>query len=321
MKKLLLAASVAAASLAPVAAMAETTLYGNFRYTVATIDVNGVDVAGITGADNASRIGIKGSVGEKDKLTGFYHLQMAAHNQRLGGGNRALSSRFYHAGVKGGFGTLLIGRTSTPYKMAGLRIDPFYDTSAGVGHSGANYGFSSLTNGWFDNTVAYITPTIAGGLTANLAVVVDPAATDEHGINVGAVWSSNGLTVGAQLLDAANFPGVLTEGTRIHAGYKASGWSVGVNAETVDVAPLSGDFLNVSGTLNLGSGVVAASYGTVDGNLGTSGQNGAGTGYTLGYFHNLAKKTQVGALYSTTDFDGGSTADQDTIGVMLVQSF
>ena len=322
MKKLALAAAISAAAV-PTVSMAETTIYGNFRYTVGTVDTGGTDT-GITAVNNASRLGVKGSVGDKDGITGFYHLQMGANPDGngatgTGGGPTALTDRFYFAGFKGSFGTALFGRASSPYKMAGLKLDPFYDTAAGSHNAGSNYGFSSFTNGFFNNVVAYITPKIAGGLTANIVAVIDDSANDKHAFNIGGAWSSNGVTVGLQYIDADDLLG--TTAARFHAGYKAKGWSAGINYEDIDDgSPDGGQFLNISGAYGIGSGKIAASFGTVDGSM-TGLRNAKGSGYTIGYFHNLAKKTQVGGLISSVDYDAGTANDRDVVGFMLVQSF
>lgn len=329
MKKLVLAAAIAATTL-PAVSMAETTLYGNFRWTLGQIDVSGASATGdLAAVNNASRLGVKGSVGEKDGITGFWHLQMGINNDgtagtQTGGFNApVVGDRFYFAGVKGGFGTALFGRASSPYKMAGLKLDPFYDTSAGTANGGSNYGFSSFTNGFLNNVVAYITPKIAGGLTFNAVAVIDDSTADNHAFNLGGAWSSNGITVGAQYLDADDALG--TKATRLHAGYKAKGYGIGLNYEDIDDGSADGgQFLNLSGTVGVGTaGTIAASYGTVDGTmtLSPNNWNSAGSGFSLGYFHNLAKKTKVGALYSTVDLDGGNTGDRDAVGVMLIQSF
>jgi len=320
MKKLVLAAAIAATTI-PAVSSAATTLYGNFRWTVGSFDTAGADT--IQAVNNASRLGVKGSVGEKGGLTGFYHLQMGADNDT--GGGPALGSRFYFAGIKGGFGKLLLGRASHAYKMAGLRVDPFYDTSAGPGNGGSAYGFSNETNGFKNNTIAYTTPKIAGGLTVNAALFVDDTAADKHGSNVGVAWSANGLTVGAQLLSAKDTPGFGTvgsgsEGTRIHAGYKTKKWSLGVSAEDLDRGTANGEFLSAAGTIGFGAGKLAASYGSVDGTLGGARES-AGTGFSVGYFHKLAKKTEGRFIYSSTDYDAGGPGDRDVIGLMLIQSF
>lgn len=325
MKKLLLAAAVAAAMTAPVAALADTTLYGNFRWTLGSFEEGGAD-ATVKAVNNASRLGVKGSVGAKDGLKGFYHLQMGANPDGNGatgggGGTTALSDRFYFAGVQGGFGKVLLGRASSPYKMAGLKLDPFYDTSAGPSNGGSNYGFSTLTNGFLNNVVAYITPKIAGGLTFNAVAVIDDGPDDEHMFNVGGAWSTGGITVGVQAITAEPAVFGIDSAIRLHAGYKTKSFSIGVNAENLDNGTVDGDFVNVSGTVGLGAKTkLAASFGQVSGDLGGA-RNAEGTGFSVGLFHKLAKKTEARLIVSSVDYDAAALNDRDAVGIMLIQSF
>ncbi|MBL4679295.1 MAG: porin [Pseudomonadales bacterium] len=127
------------------------TFYADFRYSLNQLDVGDRTTQG---ENNASRIGFKGHYGQSDSLTAFYHLQMGVN---IDGGGDVLSDRFYYAGLKGNFGSIIYGRTSTAYKKTGLQMDPFYDSSAGAGFSGSNFGLSPLTNGWTDNSLVYTT--------------------------------------------------------------------------------------------------------------------------------------------------------------------
>lgn len=322
MNKTLFSVGIVGVLAAPAASLADTTLYGNIRWTVGQFDAGTSTVMAV---NNASRVGLKGSIGEKGGITGIYHLQMGANadgngNTGTGGGSTALTDRFYFGGIKGGFGTILYGRASSPYKMAGLKLDPFYDTSAGPLNGGSNYGFSSLTNGFFNNVLAYVSPKIGGGLTFNAVAVIDDGPTDDHAYNVGAAWSGNGITVGAQMISAEPAVFALDTAMRVHAGYKTAGWSAGISWENVDNGTVDGDFINVSGTFNVGPGKIAASYGTVDGSL-TGARNAPGAGYSVGYFHKLAKKTEARLIYSSVDYDAGGPADRDVVGLMFIQSF
>jgi predicted porin len=79
--------------------------------------------------------------------------------------------------------------------MAGLKLDPFYDTSAGAGFSGASFGLSPYTNGFFDNVIGYTTPSF-GGFGANAMTVPDDTSDDQnHHYNVGAAFDKAGCHV------------------------------------------------------------------------------------------------------------------------------
>jgi len=183
MNNLLKSLAICSASLIHFASFAESnSVYGDFRYSYNNID-NGSSST-ISGNNNASRIGFKGDIGEKKGLTAFYHLQVGAN---VDGAGDAFSQRFFFAGIKGGFGKLVYGRTSTPYKMAGLRVDPFYDTAAGSGLGVSNFGLSPTTNGWTDNTIAYSSPNF-GNVTLNASTYLDDSDANEHDINLGLLY-------------------------------------------------------------------------------------------------------------------------------------
>lgn len=325
MKKIILAAAVSAV-LAPVAAVADAKLYGNFRASVVSVDNGTVDSTQFE--NNASRLGVKGSVGEDGGLTGFYHLQMGAENDA---GGQALSSRFYFAGVKGNFGKVMVGRFSSPYKMAGLKTDPFYDTSAGARNGGSNFGLSNLTNGFLNNGIAYVSPKIGGAFTINVAAFLDDDDASSNALNgagnnplnIGATYNKGGLTASVQHFTDSVAGG---DATRVAAGYKAGAFGVAASFEDRD-DNTADQFTYVSGTYKVSPKTkLAASFGSVDGtNAGAAdgqgriGFNTAGDGYAVGVFQKIAPKTTVSAIYSDVDADNGNGREAFALG--LVQSF
>jgi len=340
-------AAAVASILAPATVLADTTLYGALRMSAVSGERNGADFGGVV--NNASRIGIKGSYGEDGGLTGFFHVQMGADTDGTTSGV-GLTSRFAFAGVKGGFGKVVMGRLSSPYKMAGLKVDPFYDTSAGTGHGGANFGLSSFTNGFLNNSIGYISPKLGGSVTINAVAFLDKddetamtAASDaiinaggtaaaaaaaaaavnaKNMFNVGATYSANGITASVQHMTEV-------EATRLAVGYKTGAFGVGLSYEDVQNANADTalnkdngtDHLYLSGTYKVApKTTLAASY-------GTQGAENSATadidGYSLGVFHKVASKTTVSAIYSDVDTDTttGSTGDRSVFAIGLVQKF
>lgn len=108
MKKVIYAAAVLAMCVTPLSAMAEsTTLYGQLRYSLNSVDedlVGGQD--GLIGEDNVSLFGLKGSYGEEVK--DFFHLQTGA-SVADGAGNAAFDQRFFFGGLEGDFGKVAYG--------------------------------------------------------------------------------------------------------------------------------------------------------------------------------------------------------------------
>jgi len=319
MKKTLISAAIAASILAPVSvAMADTKVYGAIRTSVLLAgEKGGADLGGVV--NNASRLGVKGSYGDEGGLTGFFNIQEGVQTDANGGSG--FTNRFAMAGVKGGFGTVVVGRLSSPYKMAGLKLDPFYDTSAGTGNGGSNYGLSSLTNGWLNNVVGYISPKFGGAFSVNLVAVLDKDDNSSNGIsadgdnvfNPGITYSSNGITAGVQHITEI-------EATRLTLGYKAGSYSAGVSYEDNAGGIDGAEAIHLAGTYKIGKSTLAASYGSIDGTGAATGFNTEGTGFSLGLFQKVAPKTTITAIYSDVDAEIDAN-DRDQFSVGLIQAF
>lgn len=288
-------------------------IYGDFRLSyqkqntrTSTMSTNGLSVV-----NNASRLGFKGAT-EHDGLEAFYHFQLGAVNDNPED-SIALTSRFYFAGLKHKFGTVKMGRLSTPYKMVGVKMDNFYDTSAGKSAGGATFGLSGLNNGFTDNSLVYVSPSFMG-VTVTLATYIDDSDVDQNDYNLGLTYANNGINAGIQRL-AVNTSAVVagsTSGksaTRYHAGYNADMFNVGVSYEDFET---NATYTYVNAAFMMGSGKkVAASYGAVS---DTGSKSTDGTGYTLGYFCDVMPKTTAHVLASRVDHDDNQSKT-DTLAV------
>ena len=313
-KKILMAAAVAVACGAPVAAMADANIYGQFRYSLNSADADDGAGSSLSGEDNVSLFGLKAS-SEGDGTKAFVHLQTGANADAAGG--TAFAQRFYFGGLKGGFGTVAYGRMSTAYKMVGFKMDPFYNLSH-VGANGqlskslATYGLSGANNGFTDNAIQYTSPTMSG-LKINVGLYVDDGVNDDHGTAAGVSYSANGITAGVQMISADKTATVAAlcadcDAVRIHGGYKTDAWSADLSLETVDVnATDDKSYMFLVGKYNVSKATqLVMTVGTVD-----DDKDGAdeGTGFTLGAFQTIAPKTQVYASYSSASLDNITTAD------------
>ena len=346
-KKILLATAVAIACGAPLAAMADANIYGQFRYSLNSADSDEGDGSSMSGEDNVSLFGLKAEVG--DDIKAFVHLQTGANADGDGAvsttttvpvvdpvtglpvvpaatvdvtsttdGGRAFAQRFYFGGLKGSFGTVAYGRMSTAYKMAGFKIDPFYNLSH-VGANGklskslATYGLSAATNGFTDNAIQYTSPEMSG-LKVNVGLYIDDSQNDEHGTGVGVAYTAKDFNVGVQFISndkTATVAKLTADGDamRVHGGYKADAWSVDASFETVDVNATGDDksYMFLVGKYKVAEKTqLVMTIGTVD-----DDKDGAdeGTGYTLGAFQTIAPKTQVYLSYSAASLDNITAAD------------
>ena len=317
MKKTLLTLAVAACCV-PVVAMADASLYGQFRYSINSADADLGAGSTLAGEDNVSLFGLKASTG--DDVEAFVHLQTGASAN--GGSVSAFNQRFYFGGLKGAFGTVAYGRMTNAYKMPGFKLDPFYNMSH-VGAGGtlqtglATYGLSGATNGFTDNALQY-TSNAMGGLKVNVGLYVDDAAADDHGTNVGVSYSAGKFNAGLQLASngttAATAPGVIADGDamRVHAGYKEANWSAGLSYEIVDLtATTDANYMYLVGRYDLSNETEAVlSIGSV------SDGAAAGSGFNGGIFQTVAPKTQVYVLYSAASLDNpvaGSLGKDPTV--------
>ena len=152
MKKIL-SLAIAAALVAPVAAMAEATVYGKAHMVIQnTSEDDGTDEVDVWSVDSIdSRVGVKGSEDLGGGLKAVYKFEFKV-NLDDGSG---LGDRNQYVGLAGGFGTLLLGRHDTPLKMSQGKFDQFGDVAGDI---------KSVIPGEdrVDNVIAYVSPSMDG---------------------------------------------------------------------------------------------------------------------------------------------------------------
>jgi len=298
-----------------------TELYGDFRYSYNRADAG--DSARWAGANNASRLGLRAEVSGRE-LTIFADLQ-AGMNVGAEEDGGAFTQRYYLAGIRGDFGTATFGRHSTAYKMAGLRLDPFYDTSTlsaagGVPSTGlfagASFGLSNLTNGWADRTLAYTSPSLRG-VTGNAAVYLD--TDSDHAYGLGLRYRGRGFQGGLQYYDAGEgrtWPQAAgtDDALRGHLSYRGGSWSVGVSYEHLEVeSGEAQEFFFAAATIDATPELtLAAAVGDVgEGEVQPMG----GTGFHGGVSYALYPQAEVHALYSWLDRSPGPNRGNLSLGL------
>ncbi|HEX7070754.1 MAG TPA: porin [Rhodothermales bacterium] len=297
---------------------ASAEAYGDFRYSLNYADAG--DTTHWASANNASRFGVRGEV-KGEKLAAFVDLQSGVSIDGEAGGV-AFTQRIYVAGLRGAFGQVSFGRQNMAYKLAGLRLDPFYDTStlsttAGVPvtglFAGASFGLSELTNGFANRSLAYTSPDLHG-VTLNAVGLLDPDG--EHDFGVGGAFRREGLEVGVQYFDVrggaawAQTAGI-DYAVRVHGQYTAPAkWSVGASYEHIG-DDVDGNLLYVSGTVTPVPPVtVAASVGFLGGDTPFDGY----TGVHAGVFYTLLPGVRVHALFSYVDVTDSEARANGAVG-------
>lgn len=185
MNKKLIAVAVAAA-LAPAVAMADSgnvTIYGSMHLSVDSLNGNS-SVAGTDNqretniSSNSSFIGFKGTEDLGNGLKAVWQLESmvamgeTAEASATNGAN-SLTSRNSFLGLSGGFGTALLGKHDTPFKLVGRKAELFGD------QIGDSRNLISAGGATWDmrpsNVIAYVSPAMSG-FTGAIAYVTNGTA-------------------------------------------------------------------------------------------------------------------------------------------------
>jgi len=166
MNKKLIALAVFGACVAP-AAMAQTaggpvTLYGRVFETV--VSVEGKAGGGNPAIprrtridDQASLLGVRGTEDLGTGLKAFFQLETAFKPDQ---NDTTFAARNSGVGLEGGWGSVVIGRWDTPYKVSTYPIDAFGDLTmagiSGLGHDQGNFDRRD------QNMIQYWSPNFAG---------------------------------------------------------------------------------------------------------------------------------------------------------------
>lgn len=266
--KNLLAISIAAALMAPAAAMADTTLYGVLSASVGSVKTdNGVTSNTETVVEShASRLGVKGSTALDNGMEATYGLEYGVDLDGDAGtnGGASLTTRNQFVGLKGGFGEVRVGKHDTPHKLATAGLDNFADTYADSGVNGV------LTERRVNNAVAYINKfgpvgvavahsTDALSVTAVGAPLADGADTN-GGLDANSLMVnySNGpwyAALGHETVQGTGTTGGVGKNTKVGVGYSAeAGHKVNlVYEKDSDVLGLTGDTGATGGVGGAGS--------------------------------------------------------------------
>jgi len=181
MNKKLIALAVAGACVAP-AAMAQTanpvTLYGRVYVLFNSVEAKGGTTPIVRRnrvQDEASLLGVRGTEDLGGGLKAIFQLETAFKPDQ---NDTTFAARNSGVGLQGAWGTVIMGRWDTPWKVTNLAVDPFGDLTLG-GYTAAMSGSGvGGVNGQFDrreqNNVQYWSPTWAG-LAVRLSYMANEA--------------------------------------------------------------------------------------------------------------------------------------------------
>lgn len=348
MQKKLIALAIAGAFVAP-AAFADSgnvTIYGVMSASFDLVDsgkANGQGQRTNQVNDNSSRLGFKGSEDLGNGLSAVWQIESSINadgNNRLSGFQAAatggtLNGRNTFVGLSGkSWGTAILGRHDTPYKLATRSLDMFAD---GIADNRSVMGVSANGATTFDgrqsNVLAYISPTF-NGFHGAIAYVAGAENALTNGDNKGSAWSATGIYAngpwfgslayerhnvggnGTGILGTAGITNQSERAWKLGVGYKANAFRVGFAYENIsdDFGNATGNPLgctqsdcyghnawNLGGGYTFGNNEVKLQY-TRAGNLGNNTNTGVKQ-WSLGLDHNFSKRTKVFALYTKLNND------------------
>lgn len=284
-------------------------------------------------SSNASRIGLKGSEDLGDGLSAIWQVESQLY---VGDATTAtLGTRNTFLGVKGdSYGTVIAGRHDTPYRLSTRRLDVFPDGVAdnrnifgGVAGTSAVASFDGRQN----QVVAYISPKVGGFTGAVGHVNLNPSLTVDTVGNLATTtkqnaWSLagwydtdgfygsiaheahnlavNGGAAGTAGVGSATAVAVSEKATRVGFGYTQELFNVNAvyeksndNYGVAKANKFGHSAIYVSGKFNLpGNNAIKAAL-AKQGNVAGIANTGVKQ-YSLGFDHNLSKRTTAYALYS-----------------------
>ena len=332
MKKSLIALAVLAASGAAMA-QSSVTLYGVVD-TGLTYSKGDESVYGMThvGGNVNSRLGFRGVEDLGNGLKATFNLEAGmgvddGNNYMDKDSNGMAFRRTSTVGLAGNFGEVRLGRMLTSSYLAVSRYDAFGDTGIGasLAWNGGQTGYAART----ENAISYSSPNFSGfKIGAEYGFGEQQKASDKRYIGLGATYDNGPLSLGLGFDRLNGDTRNNTVGTE-----NLTTWHLGA-AYNFGVAKLMGFYKQSkdkdAGVGAAGDNVKFKTFGLgVTAPVGAAGEVRASYNHyrtsddgdtlkanqlSLGYVHNLSKRT---ALYGTYSYLKNKNKDGDNLGLQL----
>ncbi|MCB1906929.1 MAG: porin [Rhodocyclaceae bacterium] len=332
MQKKLIALAVAGLATAPAFAQSNVTVYGVIDAAVAYGESGDTTYTGLqNGVLSGNRFGLKGSEDLGNGLAAVFALEQGFN---VGDGSPNSSKQFHrqsYAGLKGGFGTVALGRQYAPGYLWNARINNSF--AAGAYEPQAILAFSKgLTispgsGSRWDNSISYDTGDM-GGLNVraiysfqSTMTEVDggPDASDDDRIGLGVAYNAGPLKVGLvyhQLkgaaedtdevyLGAAYDLGVVNLNASVQQGKRDANAGAGVSELDVLI-------YTIAASIPVGPGAIHVGVGQLSDDVTDDADS---TTASVGYTQSLSKRTNVTLVVNHTTND-----DNAGVGVLVAET-
>jgi predicted porin len=303
MKKTIL--SLAIATALPAFAYAEKVevelpeFYGKINVSVQNTQEGDSSISELV--SNASRLGVKGKIDLKHGLQGVYKAEYETQVDDGDKSGQTFAQRNIYAGVKGGFGQIIVGMFDTPLKKAQKKIDLFNDLEGDIKSA------ISKSDNRKANSVQYNTPSLSG-LVATVAHIASELETLNDGTSSSLTYSRNDLYAAVAYDTDVEANGI--DVTRLVGQYSVAGITLGGLWETQQQNGDNKDGWVYSAAYKLTSDVkLKAQYGESD-----IAKDDAKT-YSLGVDYKLAEGAKVYAFATNEEFGDDSINEYYGVGL------
>jgi predicted porin len=277
------------------------TVYGKVNVTAQSSDDGDGSFTELK--SNASRVGVKGDYALDNNLTVVYKAEWQVDITDASGSDN-IKSRNQYIGLKGDFGTVLVGRNDTMLKQKSGSIDLFNDYEADLKGlwSGENRMSNSLT---------YESPTF-NGFGVGVSYIAEDSADGEDGISAAVQYGDNKFAKSdwyASLAIDSEVNGYDTQRATLQT--KQGDWVLGAilhKQEAVDSNQSDSGF-TASAQYSVNNWKLKAQYQTLEDDNSVS----------IGADYKLGKSTKAFAWYTSRGLD--QSEDKSWLAVGLEHKF
>lgn len=258
---------------------------------------------------NASRLGVKGS---HDLKNGLEVIFQAEFEIDIDSDDETFKDRNQYIGLKGKFGTVLLGTNDTMLKQSQGKIDQFNDLNGDI------KSFWKPSEYRAKNSVTYISPKFSEFTLGVTYIAAEDASSDiDDGISVAAFY-------GDAKLKKSTVYAALAFDTDVN-GYDTQRASVQTKMGGVTLGAMYNHQEEVTSSTDTDGFMVSAAYSinaiTLKGQIQTAKVDGGDSqkGYSVGADYKLDDSTKLYSFYTSLDLD--SEEDKNYLGVGIEYNF
>lgn len=338
-------AALASSAACMQAAQAQTnvTVYGRLNVDIESIRLSN-PTAGASGdvsrmSSNSSRLGFRGTEDLGGDLKAIFQIESSVNPDA---GTGTLAGRDSFVGLAGNWGKVRLGIMDDPFKGMGEFTDRFKGTGlADDGTIGALGGSGGGFTRRQVNSLRYDSADF-GGFKGELQYGLDDEApvNPKTSLSLVGKYTTGKLKLGAGYQQHKNFlVGRLDKAYRLGAKYDFGPFDIGGGVIRLDYDLPSGnitrDYWTISTGIKVGSsGVINVKYGSAGNGKGSApngavtqtgsdsarifkGPNSGAKLFTVGYEHNLSKRTQLYTYYTRISNDANANYRFGTNGLNI----